>query len=377
MTRAINLVPGRSRTEESRTAHVEHALVERRDAVGRDALRDEPGPRLARPGLHQDARGDVVEVRERDDVRGRAPSVVHLGEPEPRPVGHQQRAVVGGDLVRVDGARLPASPPLELRRHPPLPVLDEPHHLRDRRPGHLPRRRRHAHDVVAVAVEAGARAHQRARVDGEAEVDGGVRVEPGRAGPALPRLGDQHLERRAPPAVGSAVPRLEVVDVDRVDVDGEVLEPPGAVVGGRERAHRCAGRVGDRVAAPLRRHRHGLRAARELADRVHELRGPGPVGDRVAEPEADHEAAAREGGDLDEQDERARVLLLRGRGREELVLGDHQARREPLDGLGRRRHGVNALDRWNGRKQVLRRQGWRMTTTDERPGVVALIWLLP
>ena len=306
------------------------------DAVRGDALRDEPRPWLVGPRLHQDTRGDVVQVRQWHDVGRRAPPVVHLREAEARPVGHQQGPVVGRDLVRVDagGAHLPRRPPRELRGHPPLPVLDDLHHLRDRGPGHFPRGRRHAHDVVAVAVEPGAATRERGvqhgpRVHGEAEVDGGVRVEPGRAGAALPRLGDEHLERGAPRGarVRRAVLRLEVVDVVGGDVDGEVLEPLAVGVGSREAPDQRGGGVRDRVAAPLRHHRQRVfGAACQLPDRVHELRGARAVGDGVAEAEADDESAAREGGDLDEQDERALVLLVAcgGGGREEVVLGDHQ-----------------------------------------------------
>ena len=71
------------------------------DTVGRHALGDEPRPWLVRPRLHQDARRDVVQVRQGHDVRRRPPAVVHLREPEPRPVRHQQRPVVRHDLVRV------------------------------------------------------------------------------------------------------------------------------------------------------------------------------------------------------------------------------------------------------------------------------------
>uniref|UniRef100_A0A804QKU8 Uncharacterized protein n=1 Tax=Zea mays TaxID=4577 RepID=A0A804QKU8_MAIZE len=323
----------------SSAAGVEHAVVEGGDAVRGDALRDEPRPGLVRPRLHQDARGDVVQVGERHDVRGRAPAVVHLREAEARPVGHQQRAVVGRDLVRVDagGAGLARRPPRELRGHPPLAVLDDPHHLRHRGARHLPRGRRHAHDVVAVAVEPGASARERAvqrgpRVHGEADVDEGVRLEPRRAGAAPPRLGDEHLERGAPPGarrVRRAVLRLVVPDVVGGDVHGEVRQPPGAGVGGREPPHQRRRRVRDRVAAPLRLHRHRAGAgasgagAGQLPDRGHELRGARAVGDGVAEAEAHDEAAAREGGDLDEQDQRALVLGGRG-GREEVVLGHHQ-----------------------------------------------------
>ncbi|XBI62733.1 hypothetical protein VPH35_043294 [Triticum aestivum] len=288
------------------------------DTVGRHALGDEPCPWLVRQG---------------HDVCRRAPAVVHLGEPEPRPVRHKQRPVVRRDLVRVLAAvrpGLPGRPPRELRRHPPLPVLDDLHHVRDGGAGHLARGRRDAHDVVAVAVEPGAGARKRGvqerpGVHGEAEVDGGVRLETRGAGSALPGLGYQHLERRAPGAgVLRVVLGLEVSNVVRRDVHGEVLETLGAR-GARQAADDGAGRVRDGLTAPLRLHRQAFycAAAGELADGSHELRGAGAVGDGVAKAEADDEAAAREGGDLDEQDEPALVLLFGGRGREQLVLGDH------------------------------------------------------
>uniref|UniRef100_A0A8I6XVP7 Uncharacterized protein n=1 Tax=Hordeum vulgare subsp. vulgare TaxID=112509 RepID=A0A8I6XVP7_HORVV len=317
-----------------RSVHVEHSLVEGGDAVGRHALGDQPRSWLVRPWLHQYARRDVVQVREGHDVRRRSPAVVDLGEPEPRPVRHQQRPVVRRDLIRVHvavGPGLPGRPPPELGRHPPLTVLDDLHHVRDGGAGHLARGRRDAHDVVAVTVEPGAGALERgvqegAGVHGEAEVDGGVWLEARRAGAALPRLGHKHLERRAPGAgVLRVVLALEVVDVVRGDVHGEILEPPGPR-GARQAADDGAGRVRDGLAAPLRLHRQtfdAAAAAGELTDGGHELSGSRTVGDGVAEAEADDEAAAGEGGDLDEQDEPALVLLLGGRGREQLVLGDH------------------------------------------------------
>ncbi|XBI16346.1 hypothetical protein VPH35_058617 [Triticum aestivum] len=267
------------RSSQLRSVHVEHSLVEGGDTVGRDALGDEP-----RPGL----------VRQGHDVRRRTPAVVHLREPEPRPVRYQQRPVVRRDLVRVLAAR------------------------------------RDAHDVVAVAVEAYAAARERGvqqgpGVHGEAEVDGGVRFEPRRARAALPRFGHQHLKRRTPrAAVLRVVLRLEVVDVVRGDVHGEVLEPLGARRA-RQAADDGAGRVRDGLTAPLRLHRQAFycAAAGELPHRGHELRGAGAVGDGVAEAEADDKAAAGEGGNLDEQDKLALVLLLGGRGREQLVLGYH------------------------------------------------------
>ncbi|KAF7021525.1 hypothetical protein CFC21_034464 [Triticum aestivum] len=316
------------------SVHVEHSLVEGGDAVGRHALGDEPRPRLVRPWLHQYARRDVVQVRQGHDVRRRPPAVVHLREPEPRPVRHQQRPVVRRDLVRVltaIGAGLSCRPPRELGWHPSLPVLDYLHHFRDRGAGHLAREGRDAHDVVAVAVEPGAGARERGlqkgpSVHGEAEVHGGLRLERRRARAALPRFGHQHLERRAPRAgVLRVVLRLEVADVVCGDVHGEVLETLGAR-GARQAADNGAGRVRDRLAAPLWLHRqafHAATAAGELTDGGHKLRGAGAVGDGVAEAEADDEAAAREGGNLDEQDKLALILLLGGRGREQLVLGDH------------------------------------------------------
>ncbi|KAM3347651.1 hypothetical protein ACQJBY_021532 [Aegilops geniculata] len=322
------------RSGQLRSVHVEHSLVEGGDAVGRHALGDEPCPWLVRPRLHQDARRDVVQVREGHDVGWRPPAVVHFGESEPRPVRHQQRLVVRRDLVRVlsaVGAGLPGRPPCELRRHPPLAILDDLHHVGDRGAGNLACGRRDAHDVVAVAVEPGAGARERGLqkgpgVHGEGEVHSGLRLEPRRAGAALPRLGHQHLERRAPGAgVLRVVLGLEVSNVVRGDVHGEVLETLGAR-GTRQAADDGARRVRDRLAAPLGLHRqafHVAAAAGELTDGGHELRGAGAVGDGVAEAEADDEAATGEGGNLDEQDELALVLLLGGRGREQLVLGDH------------------------------------------------------
>ncbi|PNT71699.1 hypothetical protein BRADI_2g33977v3 [Brachypodium distachyon] len=269
-------------------------------AVGRDALRDKARAWLVRPGLDEDARGDVVQVRERHDVGRRAPAVVHLGEAQPGPVGDEQRPVVGGDLVR-----------------PLLPFLDDLDDVGHGGRGHLTGRGGDAHDVVAVAVESRApgreaRVEERPRVHGEGEMDGGFLVEARGACPALPRLGDEHLERRAPgPARGRRELGLEVVDVVRGDVDGEVLEPLGA--GGlREAAHERAGRVRDGVAAPRRGHRDAARPARQLPHRAHELRRPWPVRHRSRTQY------------LDEQDELALFLVggLGARVGEQLVLVD-------------------------------------------------------
>jgi hypothetical protein len=61
---------------------------------------------------------------------------------------------------------------------------------------------------------------------------------------------------------------------------------------------------------PLRLHRQRVfSATRQFPDRVKELRGARPVGDGVAEAEADDKSPEGEGGDLDEQDGSALVLL--------------------------------------------------------------------
>ncbi|BAS92548.1 Os05g0179450, partial [Oryza sativa Japonica Group] len=275
---------------------VHHGVVEGGDAVGCDALGDEPCPWFVGPGLDEDTRGDVVQVRERHDVARWAPPVVHLGEAQPRPVGDQQRPVVGGDLVRVDSGHLSGGPPRELRREPLLPLPDHPHHVGDARRRHPPGGGGHPHDVVAVAVEPGAAAREEERpgVHGEGEVDRRRGVERGGAGAALPCLGDEHLEGGAAGAAGGRRELgLEVVDVVGGDVDGEVLEA-GRAGRLREGADHGAGRVGHRVAPPRRGHRDALAAAGELADRAHELRRPRAVRHRVAEPEPHHEPAARE-----------------------------------------------------------------------------------
>jgi hypothetical protein len=275
--------------------------VEVVDGAGGDALRDEPRAGLARRWPDQDARRDVVEVGERDHVRGAAPPVVHLREPQPRPVRHQQRPVVRRDPVRVPRPLSPAAagdPLRELAGQPPLALADQPHHVVHRRARHGPGVRRHAHDVVAVAVEPvrerppAQRRQRRARVHGEADVHGGPRREPGRAGAGLPRLGDEHLERAAPVARPLQEPGLEVLDVPRRDVHGQVLE--AELRRGRERAHRRAGGARDRLAGPRGGHQRRRVPARDVAHGGHELRRAGAVGDGVAEPEAHHEAAARE-----------------------------------------------------------------------------------
>ncbi|RCV16030.1 LOW QUALITY PROTEIN: hypothetical protein SETIT_3G104600v2 [Setaria italica] len=330
--------------------HVHHGVVEGGDAVGRHALRDEPCPWLVGPGLDEDARGDAVQVCQRHHVGRRAPPVVHLGEAQPRPVRHQQRPVVGGDLVRVAGL-LPGRPARELRREPLLPLPDDLYHVGDGRRGHLPRRGGDAHDVVAVAVEADAGAREaggeeRSRVHGEAEVDGGVRVERRGAGAALPCLGDEHLERgAAAPARGRGELGLEVVDVVGGDVDGQVLEALDAVQLGEAADVRTAG---SGMASRSQRNPTTKPTARERRHLHASNRAPVSQGGGNLESPASRPNPAQCGSNrdeasayLDEQDELV-LLLVAGpwqRVREELVLGDLERVLEVVDVLEPAPHG--------------------------------------
>jgi hypothetical protein len=259
-----------------------------------DAAGEHPGAVERERRLEEDDGGDEVVVDERAGEDGRAEAVVDLGEAELAPVGDVDGLVVEGHLERVLVRLLPSEAG-ELDGHPVLGLPDDVDHLHERGGQHLLGRRGHLDGEDGVAVVPPVELEQVADAGKEAELDLGGRVQGQRPGAALPELGREHVEAGTEPAAVRLVLPLEPVDVGRGEVEHDVVQRQHGQL--RERAWLDA-RVRELLPVPHGQHPRLRQPPRHVPHRVDELRRAHAVRRRVVEPQAHHEAAAGELGDL-------------------------------------------------------------------------------